>query len=145
MPGTRAGFVAASRMTVAWESPVMHRSLAYCTSVACLSLFALSASSPGHAAEPHQDRCVVLVSVDGLASFYLNDPQADLPTLRRLAREGARADGLACPFPTVTWPNHTTLVTGVPPVKHGVVGHSYLDRQKAASGSLLADPLFGKN
>src|SRR5436309_10686201 len=88
-------------------------------------------------AAPQTDRCVILVSVDGLAGFYLDDPKADLPTLRRLAREGARAEGLSCSFPTVTWPNHTTLVTGVPPVKHGVIGNGYFDRKKATPVSLL--------
>jgi predicted AlkP superfamily pyrophosphatase or phosphodiesterase len=101
--------------------------------------------APASAGEPHKDRCVIMVSVDGLAGFYLDDPKADLPTLRRLAREGARADGLVCSFPTVTWPNHTTLVTGVPPVKHGVIGNSYLDRKTATSVSLLPDPLFDKD
>ena len=62
------------------------------------------------AAEPYDDRCVILVSVDGLANFYLDDPLADMPTLRKLAQDGARADGMVCSFPTVTWPNHTTLV-----------------------------------
>ncbi|HVX59913.1 MAG TPA: hypothetical protein VHC19_04920, partial [Pirellulales bacterium] len=45
-------------------------------------------------AEPHRDQCVILVSVDGLAGFYLDDPKADMPTLHRLAREGARAEGM---------------------------------------------------
>ena len=37
------------------------------------------------------NRVVVLVSLDGLASFYLDDPKAEMPTLRALAREGAVA------------------------------------------------------
>lgn len=97
------------------------------------------------AAEPGKDRCVILVSVDGLADFYLDDPKSDLPTLRRLAKEGARAKGLECSFPTVTWPNHTTLVTGVPPAKHGVLGNNYLDRKAAAPIALIPDPLFDKD
>jgi predicted AlkP superfamily pyrophosphatase or phosphodiesterase len=96
-------------------------------------------------AEPANDRCVILVSVDGLADFYLDDPKADLPTLRRLMRDGARAAGLECSFPTVTWPNHTTLVTGVPPAKHGVLGNNYLDRKSASPVALLPDPLFDKD
>ena len=58
-----------------------------------------------------------------------------------MIREGARADGVVCSFPTVTWPNHTTLVTGVSPAKHGVIGNSYLDRKTAAPVALLPDPL----
>src|SRR5437867_5754468 len=101
-------------------------------------------SDSSRAAEPAKDRCVILVSVDGLAGFYLHDERAELPTLRRMAGKGGRADGLECSFPTVTWPNHTTLVTGVPPMKHGVLGNNYLDRKTATSVPLIPDPLFDK-
>ncbi|WP_417378438.1 alkaline phosphatase family protein [Gimesia sp.] len=97
------------------------------------------------AEEPHEDRCVILVSVDGLANFYLDDPLADMPTLRKLAKTGARADGMVCSFPTVTWPNHTTLVTGATPAKHGVIGNNYLDRKSATSVAFIPDPLFDKD
>ncbi|HAW27947.1 MAG TPA: alkaline phosphatase family protein, partial [Planctomycetaceae bacterium] len=97
------------------------------------------------AVEPHEDRCVILVSVDGLANFYLDDPLADMPTLRKLAKTGARADGMVCSFPTVTWPNHTTLVTGTTPAKHGVIGNNYLDRKSATSVAFIPDPLFDKD
>jgi predicted AlkP superfamily pyrophosphatase or phosphodiesterase len=96
-------------------------------------------------AEPRTDRCVILISVDGLANFYLDDPKADLPTIRRLIREGARAEGTVCSFPTVTWPNHTTLVTGVVPRKHGVIGNNYFDRDKKSSVPFIPDPLFDKD
>ena len=106
-------------------------------------LFAIE--GPARAAEPYDDRCVVLVSVDGLAGFYLDDPLAEMPTLRRLAREGARAEGLVCSFPTVTWPNHTTLVAGTSPARHGVIGNNYLDRKSGEKIALIPDPLFDKD
>lgn len=96
-------------------------------------------------AEPRKDRCVILISVDGLAGFYLDDPRADLPTIRRLAAQGGRAEGLVCSFPTVTWPNHTTLVTGVTPARHGVLGNNYLDRASGEKIPLIIDPLFDKD
>jgi len=96
------------------------------------------------AAEPKEDRCVVLISVDGLAGFYFDDPKAEMPTIRELARNGARASGITCSFPTVTWPNHTTLVTGANPGKHGVIGNDYLDRATAKKVQLLTDPLYDK-
>jgi predicted AlkP superfamily pyrophosphatase or phosphodiesterase len=107
----------------------------------CLSLLLTCAA----AAEPRTDRCVVLISVDGLAGFYFDDPLANLPTLRKLAAEGARAEGLTCSFPTVTWPNHTTLVTGVTPARHGVLGNNYFDRAKDEKIGLIVDPLFDKD
>ena len=67
------------------------------------------------AAEPNADRIVVMMIVDGLANFYMDDPSAEMPTIRKLAAEGASAAGMRASDPTVTWPNHTTLVTGVPP------------------------------
>src|SRR5882672_9857166 len=75
---------------------------------------------PGSAGEAFKARHVILVSVDGLAAFYLEEPQADMPTLRRLAQEGARAR-VRTVFPSMTWPAHTTIVTGVAPARHGVL------------------------
>lgn len=106
---------------------------------------ALSCVVTWSAQAANNDRCVVLISVDGLANFYLDDPNAHLPTLRQLAKEGARAQGMVCSFPTVTWPNHTTLVTGVPPAKHGVLGNSVLDRRTGQKVPLIPDPLLDKD
>ncbi|MFZ4768345.1 MAG: alkaline phosphatase family protein, partial [Roseimicrobium sp.] len=91
------------------------------------------------------DSIVVLVSVDGLAHFYLDDPKAEMPILRRLVAEGARAESMIASTPTVTWPNHTTLVTGVAPAKHGVLGNTLFDRAKGEVMPLLVDPLFSKD
>ncbi len=115
------------------------------TLLACLATLIWTGICQWVSAEPAADHCVVLVSVDGLAGFYLDDPRADMPTLRRLAREGARASGMVCSFPTVTWPNHTTLVTGVPPAKHGVIGNSFFDRTTQKTVSLLPDPVLDKD
>lgn len=87
---------------------------------------------------------VVIVSIDGLAADYLEDPRADLPTLRRMAQEGARAKSMQGVFPTVTWPNHTSMVTGVLPARHGVVSNRYYDRSTDRAVDLLWDPLLDK-
>jgi predicted AlkP superfamily pyrophosphatase or phosphodiesterase len=71
---------------------------------------------------------VILITIDGLAGFYLSDPQAPLPTLRKLAAEGAAAEGMRASNPSITWPNHTTLVTGVQPEKHSVLFNGVLVR-----------------
>jgi predicted AlkP superfamily pyrophosphatase or phosphodiesterase len=106
----------------------------------------ISALAPRSSAlEPVADRIVVLISVDGLAHFYFDDPKADMPTIRQLAAEGARAEAMKCSMPTVTWPNHTTLVTGVHPRKHGVIGNNYFDRAKRQIIPLIPDPLFNKD
>src|SRR5256885_16571702 len=103
------------------------------------SILALSVSllAPALALEPASERIVVLISVDGLAHYYFDDPKAEMPTIRQLAAEGARAEKRKCSMPTGTWPNHTTLVTGVNPGRHAVSGHSYLDRAPGATLSLI--------
>lgn len=102
-------------------------------------------ASPPAPSTSSADRLVVLISVDGLPADALHDPTIHLPTLRRLAAEGATAEGMRCSFPTVTWPNHTTLVTGVSPARHGVLANSYFDRAQQKVVALLPDPLFDKD
>lgn len=75
---------------------------------------------------------VVMLSIDGLRADLLDDPSLPLPALRGLAARGARARRLLPVFPTVTWPCHTTLVTGVSPARHGVVGNLTFDRARGA-------------
>lgn len=71
---------------------------------------------------------VLLITIDGAGAFYLSDSNAPLPTLRRLVREGAVAEGMQVASPAVTWPNHTTLVTGVGPDRHSVLFNGVLTR-----------------
>lgn len=87
-----------------------------------------------------QERHVVVISIDGLASFLLDDARAPMPTIRQLAREGTHAaDGMKVSNPSVTWPNHTSLISGVRPDKHGVLANGVLVR--GGIGSLVTvDP-----
>src|ERR1700738_1342631 len=71
--------------------------------------------------QPARDRHVIVISLDGFPNYALNDPTVPLPVLRKLIREGASADGLKSVTPTVTWPNHTAIVTGVDAARHGVI------------------------
>jgi predicted AlkP superfamily pyrophosphatase or phosphodiesterase len=87
---------------------------------------------------------VILISIDGLAAYNFDDPLADLPTLRWMAANGARAASMQTVFPSVTWPTHTTLVTGVSPGRHGVLANSYFDRAQNKKVPLIPDPLFDK-
>ncbi len=68
-----------------------------------------------------------MLSVDGLDNRYLRDADRlglKIPNIRRLMREGAWADGgVVGEVPTVTWPSHTTLLTGMPPRVHGILGN----------------------
>jgi predicted AlkP superfamily pyrophosphatase or phosphodiesterase len=73
---------------------------------------------------------VVLISIDGLKPDYVLDADKHglkIPNLRRLVAEGAHASGVTGVLPTVTYPSHTTMVTGVAPAKHGVIANSPFD------------------
>ena len=91
------------------------------------------------------ERYVVLVSVDGLSATYFDEPQAALPTLRSLASQGARAEGMTASFPSVTWSSHTSLVTGVSPAQHGIIGNSVLDRTTGEEIRYIGDRSFTKD
>jgi len=78
---------------------------------------------------PAKNRMVIVVSLDGFPASALDDPQVPVPTIRRLAKEGAFAPRMSGVYPTVTWPAHTTMITGVPPARHGVLYNGMLFRQ----------------
>ena len=64
---------------------------------------------------------VVLISFDGWRWDYTD--RAEVPQLRALAARGVRADGLIPSFPSKTFPNHYSLVTGLYPERHGIVSN----------------------
>src|SRR5262245_44324612 len=73
---------------------------------------------------------VVLISIDGLKPDYVLEADKHglrIPNLRRLVTEGAHASGVTGVLPTVTYPSHTTMVTGVSPAKHGIIANSPFD------------------
>ncbi|RBP46132.1 putative AlkP superfamily pyrophosphatase or phosphodiesterase [Roseimicrobium gellanilyticum] len=118
----------------------MHRRLSLLLAIGAVVL-GFSHSSSG----ADSDRHVILISVDGLAHYYFEDPKAEMPTIRRLAAEGARAKHMTTSLPTVTWPNHTTLVTGVHAGKHGVIGNDFFDRKEQKVVAYIPDPVFNKD
>ena len=102
-----------------------------------LSLFLLiSAGWLCHAADNHH---VVLITLDGFPARLFWEPRAPIPRIRQLAAEGAAAEGLRVSNPTVTWPNHTTLVTGTRASKHSVLYNGVLVRE-APGQPVTIDP-----
>jgi len=80
-----------------------------------------------HAAD--KDKHVIVVCIDGLAAYLLDDPKAPIPMVRELAKSGSFAEGgMRVSNPSVTWPNHTSIITGVRPEKHGVLANGVLVR-----------------
>ena len=73
---------------------------------------------------------LVVISVDGLRPDYVTAADvhgARVPNLRKFLREGTFAEGVTGVIPTVTYPSHTTLVTGVWPAKHGILANTTFD------------------
>lgn len=73
---------------------------------------------------------VLLISIDGLHPDYVT--KADefglkIPTLRRMMTTGSYASGVVGVVPTVTYPSHTTMVTGVAPARHGILSNTTFD------------------
>jgi len=85
---------------------------------------------------------VVVISIDGFAAFYWDDPRARLSRLRRLAERGAIATSMEAVFPTTTWPTHVSMVTGVSPRTHGVVANHILNRETRTPEDLTGDPIY---
>jgi len=92
---------------------------------AALVLGLAAATAPALAAAPGHK--LLVLSVDGLDWRYLRDRDAlrlKIPNLRRLLAQGQVADGVTGVWPTVTWPSHTSLITGARPDQHGILGNA---------------------
>ena len=85
-------------------------------------------------AQQHQP--VLMISIDGMRPDYVthaDEHHLRIPTLRRILAEGTHAEGVQGVFPTVTYPSHTTLVTGVWPVEHGILNNTRFDPERKLS------------
>ncbi len=77
-----------------------------------------------------QARPVLMISIDGLRPGDVIEAEQrglKVPNLRRLLDEGAHAEGVIGVLPTVTYPSHTTLLTGASPAAHGIVNNTTFD------------------
>jgi predicted AlkP superfamily pyrophosphatase or phosphodiesterase len=68
---------------------------------------------------------LILISLDGFRADYID--RGFTPTLAALAANGVRAQSMKPSFPTLTFPNHYTLVTGLYPDHHGIVDNRMTD------------------
>lgn len=80
---------------------------------------------------------LLLISLDGFRWDFMD--LAETPSLDRLAATGVRADRLIPVFPTKTFPNHYSIVTGLYPEHHGIVSNNFYDPTFDAA-FILADP-----
>jgi predicted AlkP superfamily pyrophosphatase or phosphodiesterase len=99
----------------------------------CALACAAFAASTAWAAAP-----VLMISIDGLKPEYVthaDEHGLKIPTLRRFMAEGVYADGVIGVVPTVTYPSHTTLITGVWPSEHGILNNLVFDPERKMAGA----------
>jgi predicted AlkP superfamily pyrophosphatase or phosphodiesterase len=86
---------------------------------------------------PPEGAGLLLISIDGLNPDYLTHADRyslKIPNLRRILREGSHASSVRGVLPTVTYPTHTTMLTGVPPAKHGIFSNQTFDPSQTNLG-----------
>jgi predicted AlkP superfamily pyrophosphatase or phosphodiesterase len=111
-----------------------HRLRTYLLGI-CLATFAGSLpSAAAFAAPPDSPQrprpAVILISIDGLKPEYVLDARAHglkIKNLRGFLRDGAYSTGVHGVVPTVTYPSHTTMLTGVAPATHGIYANTTFD------------------
>lgn len=88
----------------------------YCvTGIALLFSFHLHAQYTRH---------VILITIDGLRPEFYLDSAWEAKNLRELMRNGSCAREVTSVFPSLTYPNHTSIITGAYPSKHGIYSNS---------------------
>ena len=68
-----------------------------------------------------QSEHVIIISIDGFRPEFYLDPSWGMVNLRQMKEEGAAARSVESRFPTVTFVNHTTIITGELPITHGIL------------------------
>ncbi|MFO7370080.1 MAG: ectonucleotide pyrophosphatase/phosphodiesterase [Bacteroidales bacterium] len=90
----------------------------------CCSLFAAGCGSLKNIAGYEND-CLVVLSMDGFRWDYPDS--FPTPNLNKMAQRGVKAMALIPAFPSVTFPNHYTMATGLYPDHHGIVHNTFYD------------------
>ena len=86
---------------------------------AALTLLLIATAVTAESEQRRTDH-VVLVSLDGLRPEFYLEERWPVPMLQQMRREGAHARAVRSVFPSVTYPAHTTIVTGRMPIDHGI-------------------------
>lgn len=75
---------------------------------------------------PDPDTTILVISIDGFRYDYLH--RGITPNLQHMLKNGVHAE-LEPSFPSATFPNHWTLVTGLRPEQHGIIDNHFYDKQ----------------
>ena len=94
--------------------------------VLALALHAAANAENNDGSAATEGPIVVMITIDGFPARALKDLRLPMPTLRMLEANGAHADAMQPINPTVTWPNHTALITGVDASAHHVMANGLI-------------------
>lgn len=92
------------------------------------------AQAPVNAAQHRNKPYVLLISFDGMRPEYLQ--RIELPNFQRVMDRGVRSVGMIPTFPSKTFPNHYTIVTGMRSEAHGLVGNRFWDATRNEAYSM---------
>ncbi|XP_028295941.1 ectonucleotide pyrophosphatase/phosphodiesterase family member 1 isoform X2 [Gouania willdenowi] len=99
--------------------------------------FQRSQCPPGFSKSP-----LILVSLDGFRSEYLKDHISHMPIIDKLRNNGTTAPYMRPVYPTKTFPNHYSIVTGLYPESHGIVDNKMYDPTRNTFFSLKTEEKF---
>ena len=95
----------------------------------------MAQGSGGVNAPEHRDKpYLILVSIDGFRWDFQD--LHDTPALDRVAASGVRAERMIPVFPTLTFPNHYSIATGLYPANHGLIGNRFPSKDRSRFYSL---------
>ena len=100
--------------------PILHR---FVTTV----LLTIAVAAP---AQKTKKPLIILISIDGMKPEAVLDAQAHglkVPNLTQMMHDGVYSTGVTGVLPTLTYPSHTTIMTGVSPAKHGIYSNTTFD------------------
>lgn len=118
-------------------TPDRRRAARLARRVVLVAVLAAALAGGVAAQQPVQTPLLVMISIDGLRPDYVTAADAHrvrIPHLRRFLVEGAHAQGVVGVIPTVTYPSHATLVTGVSPATHGILANTTFDPLRENQG-----------
>ncbi|XP_050729429.1 venom phosphodiesterase-like [Eriocheir sinensis] len=98
---------------------------------------AAAAGGAGGCPVDYVEHPVILVSMDGFRADFIN--RGLTPTLQALADQGVHAAFMHPAYPSQTFPNHYTIVTGMIPEAHGIISNDFYDPEFGATFSVGSD------
>lgn len=119
------------------NSHKLHGWLARLTILTCLFAHSIQAganeeftegSGGVNSAQQQHKPYLILVSIDGFRWDYMD--LYPTPNMDKIAAKGVRAERLLPVFPTLTFPNHYSIATGLYPANHGLVGNEFPDNAR---------------